>query len=897
MMTVGERIELTIDGREVSAAKGTTILEICRLYDINIPTLCEDPSLSNLGMCRLCVVAVEGMKNLLPACVTQAVQGMVVQTRNARVMEARKVILELMLANHPQDCMTCQKTGNCKLADYAYEYGARGRFYEGEKRQVSLEDNNPFIVRDMEKCILCGKCISACDEIQGSHVLDFAHRGFSTMVGPAFGLSYKESECVFCGNCVAVCPTGALTEKGMVGKGRPWEVKKVRTTCPFCGTGCNFDLNIKDDQVIGVTSAPDAPVNQNALCLKGRFGMDMVHSPARITTPLIKREGQWVKAGWDEALDLVAERLGEIKKEYGPDAIGALSSARCTNEENYLMQKLMRAVIGSNNIDHCARTCHAPTVAGLAATLGSGAMTNSIEEIPEMDLLFVIGCNATEAHPVIGTKMKQAVRKGAKMIVADPRRIELAEIADLYLPIRHGTDVALINGLMHIILANGWEDKAFIAERTEQFEAFQTVVAKYPPEKVSQITGVPVGDLYKAAQMYAETEKAGIYYTLGITEHTCGTDNVMSLSNLAMLTGHLGRPFCGVNPLRGQNNVQGSCDMGALPGDYPGYQKVEDEESRRKFEAAWQVSLNPRKGLMIPEMLDQALEKNIRAMYVMGEDPVLSDADANHVRKAMGALDFLVVQNLYMTATAEYADVILPGASFAEKEGTFTNCERRVQKVNQGIDPVGNCRPDWEIFCDLAGKMGYHFPYESPADIMEEIAALTPQYGGISYENLGRKGLQWPVPHMGHPGTPILHVGRFTRGRGLFMPVEYEPPNEMPDEEFPFILSTGRKLEHYNITTRHSAALEAHAPEEEAELNPSDGKRLGVKSGERIKVISRRGELETKVKLSERVPEGTLFMTLHYWETPTNVLTNPASDKVTQTYEYKVCAVNVSRLK
>lgn len=888
-----ERITLTIDGKEISVSKGLTVLEVCRLYDIPIPTLCEDPALTNTGSCRLCVVEVEGMRNLAPSCITEIAPGMVIHTQSAPVREARKVILELLLANHPNDCMTCQALGECKLADYAYAYGARRDEYRGERRKAELDDSNPFIARDMEKCILCGKCIRACDEVQGSGVLDFARRGFKTTVGPAFDLPYGKSDCVFCGNCVAVCPVGALTEKQMIGQGRPWEIKKVRTTCPFCGTGCSFDLNVKDGKVIGVTSVPDAPVNQNALCVKGRFGMDMIHSPHRLKTPLIRKNGELVEAGWDEALDLIAEKLAGIREQYGPDAIAALSSARCTNEENYLMQKLMRAVIGTNNIDHCARTCHAPTVAGLATSFGSGAMTNSIEEIPGVDLLFVIGCNATEAHPVVGTKMKQAVRQGAKLIVADPRRIELAKMADLYLPIKHGTDVALINGLMHIILANGWEDEQFIAERSEGFAEFKQVVESYPPERVAQITGVPVEQLYAAARLYARTEKAGIYYTLGITEHTSGTDNVMSLANLALLTGHLGKPFAGVNPLRGQNNVQGSCDMGALPGDYPGYQKVARTEVRKKFEAAWGVPLSPEPGLMLPDMLKAAIAKKVRAMYIMGEDPVLSDADANHVRRAMESLDFLVVQNLYMTATAEYADVILPGASFAEKEGTFTNCERRVQRVNKAIEPIGNSRPDWVIFCNLAEKMGYSFPYELPAEIMDEIAALTPQYAGIDFDRLGKRGLQWPVVDKSHPGTPILHIGRFTRGKGLFVPIEFQAPDEVPDAEYPFILSTGRKLEHYNITTRHSAALEENAPEEKTEINPADAERLGVRDGGWIRVTSRRGELRTKVRVTERVPEGTLFMTLHYWETPTNVLTNPAADKVTKTYEYKVCAVNV----
>lgn len=523
-------------------------------------------------------------------------------------------------------------------------------------------------------------------------------------------------------------------------------------------------------------------------------------------------------------------------------------------------------------------------------------MTNSINEIPNAEVMFVIGSNTTEAHPVIGTKMKQALARGAKLIVADPRRIELADKADVWMQLRPGTDIALINGIMNIILEKGWADRKFIEERTEGYEAFVENLKKFPPEAVSKITGVPLEQMVEAARLYANVERAQIFYTLGITEHTCGTDNVMSLANLALLTGNIGKESSGVNPLRGQNNVQGACDMGALPTDYPGYQKVTSLTARAKFEGAWNVPLNPNPGFMIPDMFDSAVEKTLRAMYIFGEDPVLTDADANHVRKGLQALDFLVVQDIFMSETAQLADVILPGTSFAEKTGTFTNTERRVQMVNQAIQPIANTRQDWQIICEIATRMGYPLTYASTAEVMQEIAALTPSYAGISHERLGQKGLQWPVPDAEHPGTKFLHEGQFSRGKGLFRTVQYQLPDELPDEDYPFLLSTGRKLAHYNITTRNSGALEAYAPEEYAELNPKDAERLRVKDGEQVKVASRRGELETKVRVTDRVPPGMIFMTLHYKESPTNVLTNGAYDKITKTYEYKVCGVRIERV-
>lgn len=535
-------------------------------------------------------------------------------------------------------------------------------------------------------------------------------------------------------------------------------------------------------------------------------------------------------------------------------------------------------------------------MAGLATSFGSGAMTNSINEIPNSKVMFVIGSNPTEAHPVIGTKMKQALAKGAKLIVADPRRINLAEDADVWLRLQPGTDIALINGIINIILANGWESKEFIEERTEGFEKLKEAVQQYTPEVVSKITGVPVEQLEEAARIYATAERASIFYTLGITEHTYGTDNVMSLANLAMLTGNIGKESSGVNPMRGQNNVQGACDMGALPNVYPGYQQVASPEVRAKFEAAWGVPLDPNPGFMIPDMFAAAVSKDLRALYVLGEDPVITDADANHVRKGLEALDFLVVQEIFLSETAKLADVVLPGASYAEKTGTFSNTERRVQMVNQAIKPIGNAKIDGEIICELATRMGYPFEYKSSEEVMQEIAKLTPIFAGITHERLGTQGLQWPVPHAEHPGTKFLHEGKFSRGKGQFVAIENQLPNELTDEEYPFVLNTGRKLSHYNVFTQHSASLGVHSPHELAEINPTDAKRLALEDGEVVKVASRMGELKTKIKITERVPVGMVFMTLHYFDSPTNVLTNGAYDKVTKTYEYKYCGVKIEKI-
>lgn len=886
-------LNIRINGIELEVSEGTTVLEAAQGAGLDIPNLCHDKELSTFGGCRICVVEVEGARNLMAACSTEVWDGMEIETESEKVVKTRKDILNLMLANHPQDCMTCEKNGECRLQDYCYRYGVKESKFDGDKMRFEIDDLNPVLFRDQNKCILCGKCVRVCKEIQCTTAVEFIGRGFDTKIGTGFDQPIDHKNCRLCGQCISVCPTGALLNKQLMGS-RPWEIEKVRTTCPFCGTGCNFDLNVKDGKVVGVTPNPDSPVNGRSLCVKGRFHIDMINSEKRVTRPLIKRDGVFVESSWEEALSLVVEKVKEISSKYGPDSLTGLSSARCVNEDNYVFQKMMRLGMGTNNVDHCARTCHAPTVAGLATTLGNGAMTNSIGEVVGNDVLFIIGCNATEAHPIIGNKMKQAKRRGAKLIVVDPRRTELAEIADYWLPLNSGTDAALVNGLMNIIIENGWHDTEYIESRCEGFENMWETVKGYSPEKVEAITGIPAEKLYEVAKLYSKTEKAGIYYTLGITEHVTGTANVMNLANLAMITGHLGIENAGINPLRGQNNVQGSCDMGALPNNFPGYADVTNPKQLDFFERFWGAKLRPEKGLRIPEMIDGAVEGKVKFMYVMGEDPVLTDPDANHIKKALENMEFLVVQDLFVTEIGKFADVILPAACYAEKDGTFTNTERRVQRVRKAVDAPGECRLDWEILSDIARRLGASgFDYSCAEDIFEEIRQTIPSYAGMTYDRIDRNGIQWPCPTVEHPGTLYLHKGTFSRGRGLMLPVEYEPPAELVCNDYPVLLATGRMLYHYCITTRHSDTLKDIRPHELAEINPIDADRLGVGEEDFVRVSSRRGSVLTRVTLTERVKPGMMFMTFHYKETPVNELTNSAFDPISLTPEYKVTAVKV----
>ena len=674
-------------------------------------------------------------------------------------------------------------------------------------------------------------------------------------------------------------------------------MKKVRTTCVYCGTGCTLYLKVRDGKVVGVLPDEKGP-GQGRLCIKGWSAHEFIHNPERLTKPLIKGEdGEFKETDWNTALSIVAERLTKIKKESGPDAIGVFGSAKATNEENYLIQKFARAVIGTNNVDHCARLCHASTVVGLAGVFGSGAMTNSIDELENADVIFITGSNTTEQHPLIATRILRAVRKGAKLIVADPRFIDLAHFATLYMSQKPGTDVAMFNGMMNVIISEKLHDEEFVKTRTENFEALKKVVEKYTPEYVEKITTIPAEKIREAARLYAKAEKASIVYSMGITQHTTGVDNVVSTANLAMLTGNIGKESVGVNPLRGQNNVQGACDVGALPNVYSGYQKVDVEEIRKKFETAWGVPLPQKPGSTIVEMINAA-GNSIKAIYMMGENPAVSDPDINHVMEQLEKLDFLVVQDIFLSETAQYADVVLPVASFAERDGTFTSTERRVQRIRKAVDPPGEARPDWQIICDLAKRMGFNgMSYNSPKEIMDEIAAVTPSYGGMQYDRIDDTGLHWPCVNREHPGTKYLHKDKFTRGLGLFTPVEYQPPAEQTDLAYPFILTTGRLLYqfHTGTMTRRSPTLVTQSPEGYVEINPKDASELGINDGQKVKVKSRRGEILIKAKITDIVTPKTVFIPFHFVEAAANKLTIAALDPKAKIPEFKVCAVQLEK--
>jgi len=895
-----DEISLTIDGIAVAAPAGSSILETALSAGIDIPHLCYEPALGlpPTSSCRLCLVEVEGNSGLVPSCSYPVSAGMVVHTDTDEIRETRRMIIELLLSDCPQECLVCENCGDCNLQKYAYELGVKGREYtDGLMIPPQPVQDGPAIIYDRSKCILCGRCVEVCHNVQVTGAIDFLGRGFDTRIGLPPGVPRDDSVCTECGNCIDVCPTGALSFAGAQGAGRAWELERTVTTCPYCGVGCQIVLHTRNNRVVKVTGEPGLGVNQGWLCVKGRFGFDFIDHEERLTEPLIRRNGELTLVSWGEALDFVAQRLAELKTEFGPDAIGGLSSAKCTNEENYIMQKFMRAVVGTNNIDHCARLCHASTVAGLAKAFGSGAMTNSIDDLDQANAIFVIGSNTTECHPVIGAAIKRAAQRGVPLIVADPRAIELTEFATVHLQQKHGTDVALINTLIHVILEEGLEDKDFIAQRTEGFEELQAAVKLYTLEVGEKLTGVPAEDIGRAARIYAQAPAASIVFSMGITQHTTGTDNVLSLANLAMVTGNLGKPGAGVNPLRGQNNVQGACDVGALPDVYSGYQKVDNDEVRAKFEAAWGVSLPTTAGLTVVEMINAAADGKLKALYVMGENPMLSDPDSGHVEEALKELELLIVQDIFLSETAQLADVVLPAAAFAEKEGTFTNTERRVQRVHKAFEPPGEAHEDWQIICDLARRIGYEMSYRDVAAIEDEIAQLTPIYGGITYDRLEEGSLQWPCPDGEHPGTPILHVGAFSRGMGKFTPVEFIPPQELPDDEYPFVLSTGRILQHFHTGTmsRRSDVLDELVATGAIEIHPDDAESLGIVDGQRVKVSSRRGQIEIGTHVTERVMPGTVFVAFHFREAPANRLTIAALDPVAKIPEFKVCAVKIGK--
>lgn len=893
-------INLSIDGKSIKAKEGSHILEVALDKGIEVPHLCYQSGLSSAGACRVCLVKVKGRLELVTSCTTEVSQGMEIVSKDEEIIKARRLMVELILSEREHNCLICEKNGDCELQDLVYELGIDNIRFPVNKRVEKIEDSSHVILRDPNKCILCGRCVRACAEITVQEILDFAERGGKTFIAAGLDEKLADTDCVSCGACVQACPTGALTEKLARFQGRSWEFRKVETTCPYCGVGCQIELNIKDDRIVKVYGVDNGSPNRGHLCVKGCFGLDYVHHQERLTAPMIKKKGKFIEASWEEALELVTHRFKELKDKYGSDSLAGLSSAKCTNEENYLFQKFVRVCFGNNNVDHCARLCHASTVAGLGRAFGSGAMTNSIKEWEKSDVVLVTGSNTTEAHPVIGYYLKYlATYQGLKLIVIDPRAIELTKYAKIWLRQKNGTDVAWINGLMNIIIQEGLYDEGFVENRTENFTQFKKTVSRYTPQKVKEITGTPEKELIAAARMYASGKRSSIVFSMGITQHTTGTDNVLSLANLAMLCGNVGREGTGVNPLRGQNNVQGACDLGALPNVYPGYQKVTDEQIRQKFEKAWDARLSPKEGLTAVEIVEAAKDGVIKGLYIMGENPMLSDPNLNNVQKGLESLDFLVVQDIFLTETARMADVVLPGVSFAEKDGTFTNTERRVQRVHKALPEIGDSRQDWQIILELSRRMGYSMSYNSPAEVMEEIASLTPIYGGIGFARLAREALQWPCPGPEHPGTPYLHKDKFTRGKGFFTPIDYIPPAELPDKEYPFLLSTGRILYHFHTgsLSRRSKPLDSIVPEGFLEMNPVDAKRLKIKDSDWVNVSSRRGKVKTKVKVTERTDKRAVFMSFHFAESAANFLTNDALDPVAKIPEYKVSAVKIEKIK
>jgi formate dehydrogenase alpha subunit len=892
-------VSLTIDGRPISAAAGDTVLQAALAAGIDVPRLCFDPRLRPVGACRLCLVEVEGQPNASAACTTAVSEGMVVQTESDELASLRKEVLELILGNHRVSCPTCDKNGDCALMDYAYRYRA-DQFafgsYQPDPVVPNFATGNEAISFDPQLCIACGRCVRICDEVVMASALTFAERASQVAVTTPFEMALNDTSCVLCGMCISTCPTGALYERAALGQGQAKDLESVRTVCPYCGVGCVLELNVnrQTNRVVRVTSPVGAVPNDGNLCVKGKFGFEFVHSPERLTTPLIKDNGEFREASWEEALELTGRRLRELRQEHGPDGIGFLSSCRCTNEENYLLQKVARTAGATNNIDQCATTCHAPSVAGLATSFGSGAMTNSIGEIKDVDTMFIIGSNPTEAHPIIGLEMKKARRRGARMIVCDPRRTWVAEHADIHIQHKPGTDNMLINAMMRHILDQGLHDREFIASRCENFEAFQANLEGFSVEEAAEVCDVDADLIRRAAEMYARGTPSGIYYTLGITEHTSGTENVMNLANLAMLTGQIGKPSSGVNPLRGQNNVQGSCDMGSFPHELPGYRPVTDDAVRASFDEHWGVSIHDQPGFRIPNMLDAAVAGEFKGIYIQGEDIAQSDPNTQHVEAALEAMDCVIVQDLFLNETAKFAHVFLPGTSFLEKDGTFINAERRINRVRPVTRPLTGMA-EWEVTQALANALGYPMHYDSASQIMDEIAELTPTFAGVSFDFLDEHGsVQWPCNAAAPEGTPIMHVDEFVRGKGMFILTDYQPTEERANRRFPLLLTTGRVLSQYNVgaQTRRTENIQ-WLEQDVLEIHPADAELRGVHEGDLVAVASRMGEITLPAHISERVAPGVVYTTFHHPDTGTNVVTTELSDWATNCPEYKVTAVEV----
>jgi formate dehydrogenase alpha subunit len=890
------RVHLTIDGQEYVAGEGATILDVARREKIYVPTLCYDPRLAAFGACRVCLVGVKGARGPVAACTTPVREGMIVDTKDEKATKVAKGVVDLVLSDYPDAALAREGDRN-ELREVAAHFGLKASRFKGERHAYAKDDRHPYIKVDMNECIVCGRCVRACDEVQGTFALAYAGRGFGTRIVAGVDSGFADSACVSCGACVQTCPTGALDEAAF--RAKETLDRSVTTTCAYCGVGCSLEVHVRQNQVVAIDPA-DGPSNRGHTCVKGRFAHQYARSKDRLTTPMMRKsDGSWREATWDEALSFVTEKLQAIALKHGPDAVCAISSSRCTNEENYVLQKLFRGAVGTNNIDNCSRVCHSPTSLGLIRSLGESGGTNSFADIDVTRCLLLTGANPTEGHPVVGARMKEAVLRGAKLIVIDPRRIELAQMADVHLQLKPGTNVAVYNGLAHVIIRDGLCDDAFLAERASLVDEFKTFIETYDPKRVEQISGVPARDLERAAHLYAKTSPAAIFYGLGVTEQRQGVPGVRTLANLAILTGNLGKRGAGSNPLRGQNNVQGSSDVGALPNYLTMYRQTSNDEVRAAFEARWGRPIKKEAGLTIPQMFSNAIEGQVKAMYVFGEDIAQTDPNVAHVEKALSSLELLVVHDIFENVTARFAHVMLPGSSFLEKTGTFTNAERRIQMVHEAVPPPGQARRDLDILLELSARLGFRMPHESSKDVMDEIAALTPHFAGVSHERLGTQGLQWPVPSKDHPGTPVLYEEKFATdsGRARLFAVDWERPGELSNEEYPFILITGRQLAHYNsgTQTRRTGNLELQG-EDWVEIHPEDAAQLGIAFGDEVEVASARGSVRTRACVTTRVAPGDLFLSFHFPEVKTNLLTSASADPTTRCPEYKVSAVRVRRI-
>jgi formate dehydrogenase major subunit len=898
-------VSLSIDGFAVTVPEGTSIMRAAMEAGIQVPKLCAYDMVDAFGSCRLCLVEIEGRAGTPASCTTPVADGMVVTTQSERLKRLRRNVMELYISDHPLDCLTCAANGNCELQSMAGAVGLREvRYgYEGENHLgLDKDQSNPYFSFDSSKCIVCSRCVRACEEVQGTFALTIDGRGFASHVAAGMDEPFLASECVSCGACVQACPTATLMEKSVIAIGQPEH--SVVTTCAYCGVGCSFKAEMRGTEVVRMVPFKEGKANRGHSCVKGRFAWGYTQHQDRILKPMLREKitDPWREVGWDEAIGRVAGEFRRIQAQHGRGAIGGITSSRCTNEETYLVQKLVRAVFGNNNTDTCARVCHSPTGYGLSKTFGTSAGTQDFDSVEAADVIMVIGANPTDAHPVFASRMKKRLRAGAKLIVVDPRRTDLVRSAHIeaayHLPLRPGTNVALLNALAHVVVSEGLVNEEFVRQRCEA-DAFadwaQFILRpENSPEAVAAFTGVPAEGIRGAARLYASGGNAAIYYGLGVTEHSQGTTAVMAMANLAMATGNIGRRGVGVNPLRGQNNVQGSCDMGSFPHEFTGYRHVSDDATRRLFEQDWGVPLDPEPGLRIPNMLDAALDGSFLGLYVQGEDIVQSDPDSKHVIAGLEAMECVVVQDLFLNETANYAHVFLPGSTFLEKDGTFTNAERRIARVRKVMPPRAGLA-DWEITLAIAKAMGMEMHYAHPAEIMDEIARLTPTFAGVSYAKLDALGsIQWPCNDKAPDGTPVMHIGGFVRGKGNFLITEYVPTDEKTGPRFPLLLTTGRILSQYNVgaQTRRTDNVVWHE-EDRLEIHPHDAEQRGVRNGDWVRLESRSGATSLRARITDRVAPGVVYTTFHHPNTQANVVTTDYSDWATNCPEYKVTAVQV----